>query len=364
MPNAEELARPVIWLDAFEFSFTAYESGGNLESQALGIKNSGKNTLQYSISDDADWLSVEPPSGSSTGQLVEHTILVNKAGLTARDDGYSATITIASSEAYNNPQRVSVSLKISSQPPPEIWFRPQEMNFAAQVGSNPSTQTLRVKNTGVGTLTYDITWDVPWISVSPGGGSSGGGEKTHTVAVDSVNLGKGSYEGTIIIGSVEASNSPQHVRISLEVSDSPPIPPPSADNAIYITCDPSSGGPGTVVSIPVSIRGNINAISSFGLNLQFDSGLFEYQSTAVGTLTGAWALVDGHVSSPGNITLGGFAGSGNSIPAGSTGTIAVVTLRVTGTGYSSGHVSQITISSLADDISGMQPSSTSFTFRQ
>jgi archaellum component FlaG (FlaF/FlaG flagellin family) len=366
IPNAEELTRPVIWLDTSELSFVAYESGGNPAAQVLRIKNSGKNALSYSISDDADWLSVEPANGSSTGQLVEHSILINKAGLVARDDDYEATITIVCSEAYNNPQRLSVSLKISKEPPPEIWVSPLEMKFAVKVGKNPSAQTLRVKNIGKGTLTYEITWDVPWLNVAPSGGSSGGEEKTHTVSADSKNLAKGSYDGTITVTSGSASNSPKHITISLEVSDNPPNPPPSTDNKISISCKPSSGGTGTIVSIPVSISGNLSSLSSFGLDLEYDNSLFEYQSTGQANLTGDWALVDGNIISPGKVTVGGFSGSGSTIPIGSVGTIAVVTLRVTGTGYSDGHISQITIKSYADDISGMRPdpATTSFTYQQ
>lgn len=364
IPNAEELSRPVIWLNAFEFSFTAYQSAGDPAAQVFQVKNIGKDTLQYSISDDADWISVEPPSGSSTGQLVEHTILVNKGGLAARDAAYEATIMIASSEAFNNPQRISVRLKISSQPPPEIWVRPREMAFAALVGDSPPAQTLKVKNTGMGILTYGINWNVPWITVSPAGGSSGGAEEIHTVAVDSVNLSKGSYEGTITISSADATNSPQSVRISLEIGDSPPTPPPSTDNAIFITCDPSSGGSGTLVSIPVSIRGNLRDIETFGLELTFDSNLFQYQSTSTGNLTGGWMVDSGGSGSI--LTVGGLKGSANAIPVGSIGTIAVVILRVTGTGYSNGYQSQITIRGYIEDIQGMQPDpcSTSFTYRQ
>lgn len=365
-PSADELMRPVIWLDASEVSFTAYESGGNPSTQVFKVKNSGKNALSYSISDDADWLSIEPANGSSTGQLVEHTILINKAGLAARDDDYKATITIVCSEAYNNPQRVSVSLNINKEPPPEIWVRPPEITFAAKVGKNPSAQTLRVKNVGKGTLTYEITWDAPWLNVAPADGSSGGEEKTHTVSVDSKNLAKGSYDGTIAVGSADASNSPQRVRISLKISDNPPNPPPSTDNRISIACSPASGGTGTVVSIPVSIRGNLQSISTFGLELTFDSNLFEYVNTSKGNLTGNWAMVDGNLSGSGRVTIGGFAGSANAMPVGSVGSIAVVTLRVIGSGYSDGHQSQVTIRGYNDDISGMQPDpySTSFTFRQ
>jgi hypothetical protein len=330
------------------------------------VKNSGKNALGYSISDDADWLSIEPANGSSTGQLVEHTILINKAGLAARDDDYKAIITIVCSEAYNNPQRLSISLKISAEPPPEIWVSPAEITFATQVGKNPSAQAFRVKNVGKGTLTYNVTWDAPWITVAPAGGSSGGAEKTHTVSVDSKNLAKGSYDGTITVGSADASNSPQRVRISLKISDNPPNPPPSTDNRISIACSPASGGTGTVVSIPVSIRGNLQSISTFGLELTFDSNLFEYVNTSKGSLTGNWAMVDGNLSGSGTVTIGGFAGSANAIPVGSVGSIAVLTLRVTGAGYSDGHQSQVTIRSYSDDISGMQPDpySMSFTFRQ
>ncbi len=363
-PNAEELTRPVIWLNTFELSFTAYESGGNPGGQVLKIKNSGQNTLQYTVSDDADWLSVEPSSGTSSGQPSEHNILVNKAGLAVQDADYEATISIVSPEAYNNPQRVSVKLNISAQPPPEIWVSPSVMTFSVKVGQNPPSQILKVKNSGEGTLTYDIIWDAPWINVAPIGGSSGGGEKSHTVSVDSKSLPQGSYDGSITISADEASNSPQSVRVSLQVSTTGPPPPPSTKNKISISCNPGSGGTGTVVSIPISIDGNLQLIQAFGLNLNFDANLFQLQSVGNGSLTGSWSV--GYGGSGGVITIGGYAGGGTAIPVGSVGSIAVVTLRVTGAGYGDGHQSQITINGYADDITGLtpQPATTTFTFRQ
>jgi hypothetical protein len=237
------------------------------------------------------------------------------------------------------------------------------MIFSAQVGRNPSAKTLRVKNIGMGTLTYDVTWDAPWLNVTPAGGSSGGEEQTHTVSVDSNNLAEGNYDGTITVGSADASNSPQHVRVILRVGDVPPVP---TDNAIYITCKPTSGGTGTIVSIPVAISGNLDTISTFGLDLIFDSNLFQYQSTSKGSLTGDWAMVDGNLSGAGIVKIGGFSGSANAIPVGSAGSIAIVKLRVTGAGYSDGHQSQITINVYTDDIAGMtpQPATATFTFHQ
>jgi Viral BACON domain/Cohesin domain len=365
-PNAEELTRPVIWLNTFELSFTAYESGGNPEGQILEVKNSGKNTLEYTISDDADWLSVEPGSGTSSGQIVTHTILINKAGLAAQDAEYVANVTIASSEAYNNPQRLSVNLKVSPKPPSEIWVSTEDMSFAAKTGKNPSPQTLRIKNSGEGTLAYQITADAAWLTVSPDSGTSSGEEKSHTVSINSGSLAEGSYDGAITISSADASNSPQTVTVSLEVSSNPTPPPPSTNNRISVGCNPSSGRTGTTVSVPISIDGNLQAISTFGLELTFDANLFDYVRTSKGSLTGNWATVDGNLSGAGRVTLGGFAGSANAIPVGSVGTIVVVTLKVTGTGFSDGQQSQLKIQSYSDDIAGMkpQPASTTFTFRK
>jgi len=86
---------------------------------------------------------------------------------------------------------------------------------------------------------------------------------------------------------------------------------------------------------------------------------------AKGSLTGNWATVDGNVTSAGIVRIEGFAGSGTPIPLGSIGSIVVVTLRVTGSGYRDGQQSQLTIRSYTDDIAGMQQelSTTQFTYR-
>lgn len=362
-PPVDDLLRPVIWLNTFDLSFAAYEAGSNPAGQALKVKNSNQNTLQYTISEDAEWLRVEPASGTSSGQIVEHTILVNKDGLAARDDGYEATITVTSPEAYNNPQRVNVCLSITTQPPPQIWVSPPELTFSVTVGKNPSPQSVVVKNAGQGTLTYNVGWDATWISVSPAGGTSGGEEKSHGVSVDAKSLPEGGYDGTITIGSAEASNSPRTVHVSLQVNADEP---PPTDNTISISCNPGSGKTGTLISLPVSIRGNLQAISTYGLGLTFDSNLFEFVGTNKGSLTGSWAVVDGNLSGPGAVTIGGFAGSGSSVPVGSVGSIAVITLRVTGAGFSDGQQSQLAISGYTDDIASLtpQPATTTFTFRQ
>jgi hypothetical protein len=363
-PDVNELTRPVIWLDLFKLSFTAYKNGPNPHAQTIQIKNSGQETLDYTLSSDAEWVNVSPAGGSSSGQITEHTVTIDKSGLAVRKEAYAANITIVSSQAYNNPQNIEVSLNLSAEPPPEIWVSKQQLTFSAQEGgSDPSPQSIKIKNSGQGTLDYQITKNVSWLNVNPSSGTTKTAERAHTVSVDIAGLKKGTYNGTFTIKDPKATNSPQHVQVSLEISEKPVPKPTPTNNEVGITISPASGGTGTIVTATISIKGNTSQISSFGLNLQFNTSMFQYIDTSKGTLTGSWAFIDGNAVS-GQITVGGARGSVAAIPVGSQGSIAVVKFRVVYSS-SSDQTTQITMNNIIDDISGMtiKPASAAFTYK-
>ena len=108
-------AAPEISCKPESLNFTAGAGGSN---ETLEIWNSGIDTLNWTLSDAAAWLSENPTSGSSTSAddktLV--TVSVNTAGISAGD--YSANITITAPEASNSPQTVPVSLHIGGVAPP------------------------------------------------------------------------------------------------------------------------------------------------------------------------------------------------------------------------------------------------------
>jgi hypothetical protein len=363
-PDVNELTRPVIWLDLFKLSFTAYKNGPNPHAQTIQIKNSGQETLDYTLSSDSEWINISPASGSSSGQITEHTVTIDKSGLKAQKEAYTASITVVSSQAYNNPQNIEVSLNLSAEPPPEIWVSKQQLAFSAQEGgSDPSPQAIKINNSGEGTLDYQITKNVSWLNVNPSSGTTKTAERTHTVSVDIAGLKKGTYNGTLTIKDPKAANSPQHVQVSLQISEKPVPKPTPTNNEVGITISPASGGTGTIVTATISISGNTSQISSaFGLELHYNSAIFQYQSTSKGSLTTSWAAVDGGASS-GTLTVGGFRGSGGVIPVGSQGSIAVVKFRVVYSS-SSDQTTQITMNNIIDDISGMtiKPASAAFTY--
>jgi hypothetical protein len=115
------------------------------------------------------------------------------------------------------------------------------------------------------------------------------------------------------------------------------------------------------VSVPVTIKGNLNEISVFGFDLTFNANIFAFQSVETGSLTNAWAAVDGNEITAGTLKIGGFSGSSAAVPTGSTGTICVVKLRVISTA-SSNRDTQLAISNYIDHLIGMVPSTAKATF--
>jgi len=244
---------------------------------------------------------------------------------------------------------------------PRIWINVSDMSFTAtQEGVNPSSQTLQVKNSGIGTLSYTISCDVDFVSVSPASGSSTDNVIEHTISVDIRGISEGNYSGNITISDPSAGNSPLAVRVTVEISS------PLTDNEISISCDPRSGETGTTVTIPVVINGNINEIRAFGLELTYDTTMFEYQNVSKGDLTADWGVVDGNEISSGTVIIGVLAAQADSISAGGVGSIVNVTLKVTCSGCINGQQSQICIQNYTDGIAGMtpQPSCAIFTYRK
>ena len=138
-PSQEEggIPPPTISYSPSSFNFTTTEGGSNPSSQVLEIWNSGGGTLNWSVSDDANWLSLSPTSGSSTGEHGPVTVSVDISGMSA--GSYSATITISAPGATNTPQSVSASLTIGISPLVEELLQPGLIIERAPTENNPYT---------------------------------------------------------------------------------------------------------------------------------------------------------------------------------------------------------------------------------
>jgi hypothetical protein len=272
---------PVIWVSSYELTFSASEVGSNPSPQVLKIKNSGVQNLTYTITDDAAWLTVNPTSGTSTGQVLEHVVSVDKTGLTSQTEPYTARITVTSSQACNNPQQVSILLNLGKEPPPEISVTPKDVSFVAGVGgSNPPAQTIRIKNSGEGTLNYTLSEDAAWLGVNPASGTSTGGENTHSLTVNTSGMGTGTYSATVSITDANAVNSPQTVNVTLQISTT--LPPTIAVSPDSLRFNAQVGG-----SNPATQRIRVRNSGEGTLNYTVTEGAaWMSVSPAGGTSTG------------------------------------------------------------------------------
>lgn len=196
-PNDEPWTTPspAISTSPTALSFSA-TLGGDAPSQMLDIWNSGGENLSYTIDDDADWLSVYPTSGTSTGGLNFHSVSVDTYGLAV--GSYAGTITVRDPLASNNPLKVPVTLTISELPPPSgEWLTryngPANLDDNAATLATDSAGNVYVVGTSIATGTgqdiltikYNPAGSVVWIARYDAGHSAPNNNESPTaIAVD------------------------------------------------------------------------------------------------------------------------------------------------------------------------------------
>jgi len=92
------------------FSFSAIEDGASPAAKSLSIWNCGDGTMDWGVSDNAGWLTLNPISGSSAGETDTVSLLVDTSGMST--GSYAATITLTAPGATNSPQTVPITLTI------------------------------------------------------------------------------------------------------------------------------------------------------------------------------------------------------------------------------------------------------------
>lgn len=143
------------------------------------------------------------PATSSyiTGSDGTYTISDLQAGqytVTASKTGYntnSTTVTIAEG------QSVTADIALS-QTAPELAVSAQTMDF----GSVQTNNTFTISNqTGVGTINWQLSYDQPWMTVTPASGSVTTNSTVISVAVNRDSLNYGNYSGVITVSSDHGS---------------------------------------------------------------------------------------------------------------------------------------------------------------
>lgn len=217
--NAGTVLQPTIGLNPTSLNFTATQSGSNPANQTVSISNTGTGTLSWTATKTSggSWLSFTPASGTAPSTL---TVSVNISGLTAGT--YDGSIEVAATGATNTPQNIPVTLTVSAGSP-SISLNTTSLTFAAPSGGpQPGPQTISISNIGGGTLSWTATANTSnggiWLNISP---PSGTAPSALTVSVDTSGLSGGTYNGSIQIAASGATNTPQSIAVTVNVSVAP-----------------------------------------------------------------------------------------------------------------------------------------------
>jgi hypothetical protein len=181
--------------DTLNLDFGTINSGEIVSSTFL-IANTGGGTLTWNIDGDKPWITVTPKVGTNSDKV---TVNINTAGLSPGT--YTGTITISSNAGTKSG---SVRFIIKQGPSLSIYPDPLYFDFGATISGKTVSNSFSIKNTGGGTLTWNIDGDKPWITVTPKVGTDSG---KVTVNINTVGLSPGTYTGTITISSNAGTKS-------------------------------------------------------------------------------------------------------------------------------------------------------------
>ena len=134
----------------------------NQNTSTFTIENAGTGSLEWTVSEDADWLSTDPGSGETTHETVEVVATVDRAGQAVGPHACSLT-----------------------------------------VSSNGGTETIDV-TMDASPLDWIATCDQPWLSVIPDSGDITCEDESEsvTIVVDKSGFNRGTvYWGTVTISS-------------------------------------------------------------------------------------------------------------------------------------------------------------------
>jgi hypothetical protein len=98
---------PVLDLNKTLLNFAVNSSGITTGPQSFLISNIGGGSLNWTITDDADWLECDPENGTNFRVV---TVSVNASGLSPKT--YPGTITITDANAINSPKTIAVTLTV------------------------------------------------------------------------------------------------------------------------------------------------------------------------------------------------------------------------------------------------------------
>ncbi|MBO4340882.1 MAG: carboxypeptidase regulatory-like domain-containing protein [Bacteroidales bacterium] len=167
-------------------STNVLEFGKENTTLSVDISNSGKGTLEWSVSEDISWLTAVPVSGKITSEKATVVFTVSRDGL--ENGSHTKSLVIASN---GGSQTLVATLEVDVL---NMTVTPAELDF----GTVESTLQLTLKNTGTGSVRYNVRSDNSWCAPNKTSGTVSTTDYLNVV-VSRGDLAAGKYNTTVYI---------------------------------------------------------------------------------------------------------------------------------------------------------------------
>lgn len=175
--------------------------GNDVNTLSFTVSNIGEGSLNWTASENEDWIEVAPVSGVVVDNPDEVVVAVNRDGI---DGGtFNRPITITS-----NGGNAQVNVRMTVEP--VLSLDPMSLDFGGE-----DRRTLNITNSGIGRLAWEIVEDEEWLNVAQDAGSTESGQTDNVVfTVDRTGLDNGVYNTEALIAS---NGGDEVIHISMNV---------------------------------------------------------------------------------------------------------------------------------------------------
>ncbi len=187
---------------------------GQQATKVISIRNTGTLKLDWQVTSNQDWVSLDPASGSIQPGGAPQGVNVQVDTTSLQPGSYAATLTIGSN---GGAAQVIIFVVVPAPPPPtvaptatpvtptaipqgRICDLPSTLDFGTVQQGKTATQPLTLGNCGGTSFTWTVKSGDAWITINKSGGTLDPDNATATinVTVDTTSFeSAGSYPGTV-----------------------------------------------------------------------------------------------------------------------------------------------------------------------
>ncbi len=203
--------------------------------QVLRISNTAGGTLHYTLSSDAEWVTLSKTSGNlGIEESEEVTLTADTASFGS--GWHTATLLIEDPAADNSP--FSVAFKVRVRGPMIEFGAPRLEATILSTTDRLTTVSFTIRNAGPGTLNCTLSGSGVWIgSFSPAAVTSAGEPVACTAVVDATTFPNGSYLGQIIASDPAADIESLSVSVPVYLALHYALVPPPDPTPVTIDTD-------------------------------------------------------------------------------------------------------------------------------